>query len=338
MLSRRFWIPLTSLVVLVGSLPSQAQDTETMTLQFQAQVGDQPFACGESYPALGMGDTTVMPADFRFYVSNVTLIDSSGDRIPLELEQDGKWQYESVALLDFEDKSGPCGNGTTETRTQVVGQIPAGDYQGLEFQVGVPFDLNHQDATLAPSPLNLTSLWWNWQGGYKFIRIDLETPMAMMDSEITDQSAEAHSSHGDHSDHAVDHGHHGSSDPTADKTAHSESDSHHGSHTHSGHSGFLIHLGSTACEIEGDAQQPTRCNNPNSPIVTLENFNPADDIIIADLRALVAGSNLSMNQPDTPIGCMSSPDDLDCEPILANLGLPFNGSSAGPQSFFRVKD
>ncbi|NJR31975.1 MAG: hypothetical protein HC778_02740, partial [Chamaesiphon sp. CSU_1_12] len=28
-------------------------------------------------------------------------------------------------------------------------------------------------ATLAASPLNLTSLWWNWQGGYKFLRLDL---------------------------------------------------------------------------------------------------------------------------------------------------------------------
>jgi uncharacterized repeat protein (TIGR04052 family) len=45
-------------------------------------------------------------------------------------------------------------------------------YQGVRFKVGVPFELNHADATTAPSPLNLTALFWSWNGGYKFLRVD----------------------------------------------------------------------------------------------------------------------------------------------------------------------
>jgi hypothetical protein len=153
---------------------TQAAETQPVTLNFEGMVGDQPFSCTESY-RLGTAETMAMPTDFRLYVSDVALIDAEGNAVPLTLEQDGKWQYDTVALLDFEDRTGTCANGTPETRTQVVGTVPAGDYQGVQFTVGVPFDLNHDDATLAPSPLNLTSLWWNWRGGYKFLRVDLET-------------------------------------------------------------------------------------------------------------------------------------------------------------------
>jgi uncharacterized repeat protein (TIGR04052 family) len=39
----------------------------------------------------------------------------------------------------------------------------------------VPFGRNHGDPTVAPSPLNLTALFWNWQGGYKFVKFDTAT-------------------------------------------------------------------------------------------------------------------------------------------------------------------
>ena len=37
-------------------------------------------------------------------------------------------------------------------------------------------------------------------------------------------------------------------------------------------------------------------------------------------------------------GCMSDPDDPDCAPIFANLGLPFGDKSAGKQTFFRKSE
>lgn len=276
---------------------AEAADPETVTIQFAAMVGGQPFACGQRYPDLGSAGTEVTPTDFRFYVSEVALIDAEGKVVPINLEQDGIWQYESVALLDFEDKSGPCANGTAETRDQVVGTIPAGDYQGLQFTLGIPFDLNHEDATLAPSPLNLTSMWWNWLGGYKFVRIDLEIPTAM-----------AMEKHGD-SGHAS-----------------------HGDHSHGAEGGYLIHLGSTGCEVTPGNQKPDRCGNRNAPVIRLDNFDPTQDTVIADLAALVADSDLSKNAPDTALGCMSGPEDGDCVGILANLGL---GDST--QTFFQVQ-
>jgi len=168
-----FSLTLVSLIA-VAAPPALAD--QKINIQFKAQVGEQPFRCGERYP-LGVTQAPVNVNDFRFYVHDIALIDSKGKAIPVTLEQDGVWQYQNVALLDFEDKTGSCDNGTTETRHHITGTVPAGDdYKGLQFTLGVPFALNHQDATIAPSPFNLTALFWNWRGGYKFARIDLDNP------------------------------------------------------------------------------------------------------------------------------------------------------------------
>jgi uncharacterized repeat protein (TIGR04052 family) len=106
------------------------------------------------------------------YVSEVRLLRQDGSAVPVQLAQDGIWQHQNVALIDFENGTGPCRNGTTATNTAVRGQVPAGDYVGVELTVGVPFAQNHQDPTVAPAPLNSTAMFWNWQGGYKFIKFD----------------------------------------------------------------------------------------------------------------------------------------------------------------------
>ncbi|CBN57121.1 MULTISPECIES: MbnP family copper-binding protein [Kamptonema] len=278
---------------------AQAQTPQEVEIKFSARVGNQPLDCGKSYSNLGKPATTVTPTDFRFYVSDLALIDANGKVVPISLKQDGKWQYQNVALLDFENKAGACSNGTVEMRDRVIGTIPKGNYKGLQFTLGVPFNLNHSDAALAPSPLNLTSLWWNWQGGYKFLRIDLKNE-------------------------------------SGTKTNASEKE--HGQHGHEGNqTGFSIHLGSTGCQASGDNQKPNSCSNPNTTKVILSNFDTNNNTVVADLEPLVANSNLETNQPNTPLGCMSSPNDGDCAGIMTSLGLPFGGKSAVKQTFFTVK-
>ena len=276
---------------------SQAQsNSQEVSITFNAKVGEQEFTCGESYSGLGTSQTTVTPTDFRFYISAIALIDANGNAVPLTLEQDGKWQYQDIALLDFEDKSAACANGTVETRNQVVGTVPPGEYRGLKFTLGIPSDLNHEDATLASSPLNLTSLWWNWRGGYKFVRIDLDNQNTALKHEQ----------------------HHGQG------------------HDQAQNQSFLIHIGSTGCQAATDSQ-PSSCSNPNRTTVVFDSFDSAQNVVVADLANLVAQTNLEVNQPDTPAGCMSSPDDGDCLTIMHHLGLPFADEPSQGQTFFRVE-
>jgi uncharacterized repeat protein (TIGR04052 family) len=148
-----------------------------VTIRFSASVGSVPAACGMIYDGVGTADSTLSLNDFRFYVSNVRLINSDGEEVPVELTQDGQWQYANVALLDFEDGTSLCSDvGNPDLNTKIVGSVPEGMYSGLVFDLGVPFELNHLDTTTAPSPLNIPAMWWNWQFGYKFVRIDMQTP------------------------------------------------------------------------------------------------------------------------------------------------------------------
>ncbi len=143
-------------------------------IRFEGRVGDKDAACGMLYAGVGSAASGVELTDFRFYVSNVRLIAADGAEVPLELKQDGLWQTEGVALLDFEDGTAGCAEfGNEALRNKVVGTVPEGEYTGLAFTMGVPFELNHLDTTVAPSPLNIPALWWNWQFGYKFARIEL---------------------------------------------------------------------------------------------------------------------------------------------------------------------
>ncbi|MCU0545729.1 MAG: metallo-mystery pair system four-Cys motif protein [Oscillatoriaceae cyanobacterium Prado104] len=286
-----------------------AAETQEVEIKFSAAVGEKPFNCGESYSNLGSPVAGVTATDFRFYVSDVALIDATGKVVPLSLKQDGKWQHQNLALLDFENKSGACANGTTETRDRIIGTIPKGNYKGLQFTLGVPLNLNHEDATLAPSPLNLTSLWWNWRGGYKFLRIDLKHHVAgAMPA--------------------------GKSGRENSKIAHTEGS--HGSHG-TELQGFPIHLGSTGCQANANTQKPSNCVNPNTAKIVFRNFNPATNTVIADLKSLVSQTNLAVNQANTPPGCMSEPNDSDCAGIMQNLGLSFAGKPAAGQTFFKMK-
>jgi uncharacterized repeat protein (TIGR04052 family) len=144
-----------------------------VTLNFRGVIGDKAFACGTVFTGLGTGSSQFIPADFRFYVSNVRLVTVEGDEVPVDLDQDGVWQYQNVAMLDFE--TGPdngCGEGNAPTNTTVHGTAPAGVYRGVKFDLGLPFALDHADASVAPSPLNLSAMFWTWNDGYKFLRID----------------------------------------------------------------------------------------------------------------------------------------------------------------------
>jgi len=160
-------VAISQMAVFAGDQP--------VTIRFQAMVGKEKFACGKTYEGIGATRSRIMPRDFRLYVHNMRLIDEAGKSVPVELEQGGKWQLDNVALLDFEDGTWSCVNGTPDVNDHVVGHVPPGRYSGLRFTVGVPFNKNHTDLTTQPPPLNLTALAWVWNAGRKFARLDFSS-------------------------------------------------------------------------------------------------------------------------------------------------------------------
>ncbi len=154
---------------------AQQSATQPVEIRFAAQINGQAFECGKSYSNVGTTKSTITPSDFRMYVSQLELLTSDGRAVPVTLDQDKTWQFENIALLDFENGQGPCRNGTSATNLSVRGTAPSGNYAGVKFVVGVPFGRNHGDPTVSPAPLSSTAMFWNWQGGYKFIKFDTAT-------------------------------------------------------------------------------------------------------------------------------------------------------------------
>lgn len=147
-----------------------APDTSprAVTVNFKPMVGAQDFACGTSYTAMGSAATTISPRDFRFYAYDVKLINAAGERVAITLDQN-EWQHENVAMLDFENFTGECKDGTPETNLKVTGMAPNGTYTGVSFRIGIPDAMNHKDLTTAPAPLNYSSLFWDWNFGHIFL-------------------------------------------------------------------------------------------------------------------------------------------------------------------------
>lgn len=143
--------------------------TQDVSIAFSAQVGDEAFECGMTYDGLGSQDSSLELVDLRFYVEEMELRNEDGDWVAVSLD-DTDFQTSNVALLDFEDGCGELGN--VDIHDTVTGTVPAGTYDALRFRMGVPFDMNHANPSTAPSPMNLTSMHWDWQGGYKFLRLD----------------------------------------------------------------------------------------------------------------------------------------------------------------------
>lgn len=145
-----------------------------VSVNFAVASDDGPWACGDA-PALGSSDSEFVISDLRFYVHDVSLVRAGGEVVSLATADDGIWTGQGVSLLDFEDGTGPCDSGNEGTNSVVNGTVPEGEYTGLSFTLGVPFDLNHQDAGVAVAPFSYSAMFWGWQGGYKFLRLDGET-------------------------------------------------------------------------------------------------------------------------------------------------------------------
>jgi uncharacterized repeat protein (TIGR04052 family) len=165
-MKREALFALAAACALTGAAPAPAQH---VTLRFAVTAGEVPVACDARVPGVGSRGSVVVPDDLRFYVSEVRLVRADGGETPLALDDDRAWQSQGVALLSW------CADGRADLHDTVAGTVPAGDYRGVRFSLGVPDRLNHADATLAEAPLNVTGMFWSWQDGYKFLRLDMRT-------------------------------------------------------------------------------------------------------------------------------------------------------------------
>lgn len=148
------------LFVIVATLVA-CNDDETveqipgdLSLKFELVAGDSPFTFGETYTNAAGNDFHVR--SFWLYLSNVTLIGAEGTP-DFEVE-------DSYHLLeDGQDIDNP-------RLTINLTQIPAGDYIGMNYAIGVDSEVN-TDISAVAGDLDPARAW-NWDTGYKFVSLE----------------------------------------------------------------------------------------------------------------------------------------------------------------------
>jgi uncharacterized repeat protein (TIGR04052 family) len=139
-------------------LLSACQPKSNSTLQVQLQWQGQPINCESTFM---LGDQRWQLQQLQFYLSAF-----SQQQQPLLL-QPNDYQSAELALLGTDCQS--AGQWQLQFATPL-------HHAPLEFELGVPFLLNHQNPLTAGIPLQQLDMHWAWQSGYKFFRLDLNGP------------------------------------------------------------------------------------------------------------------------------------------------------------------
>jgi len=105
----------------------------------------------------------------QFFMHGVEIKTSKNDWRPW-LMTTNSYQSNNVALLGE-----VCSEVDKQSHWELELTSLAGseDITDIRFTLGVPFSLNHLNPLTQPSPLNVSSMFWGWRGGHKFMRVEL---------------------------------------------------------------------------------------------------------------------------------------------------------------------
>lgn len=102
-------------------------------------------------------DQDIKTTMWQIYISNVALVKADGSEVKVT----------GLNLIKL-GATGPFQNIVA-----FKGDAPVGEYRGVRFDVGVPRDLNHLDASTQAAPLGVDSgMFWAWNPGYIFSRYE----------------------------------------------------------------------------------------------------------------------------------------------------------------------
>lgn len=154
------------LLVVLALTAGCSESRIPVSLPFEAAYDGQAISCSSDGVAL---------SDLRFFVSEVTVETTDGERLDVPFAPDESWQNRSVALIDLEEGDGACRDGTVESNATLNLLWPDADVRRLALTIGVPFADNHADPLAAAPPLDDSAMHWHWRSGYKFLRAGIDT-------------------------------------------------------------------------------------------------------------------------------------------------------------------
>ncbi|PWK50066.1 putative repeat protein (TIGR04052 family) [Pleionea mediterranea] len=155
------------LTALIASLLFNACDVTDRNnhLNFDVYYGSKKLNCEASFTQNGQQWRVTQ---LQFYVHNIELQNNKGQWHAVSPSIAAK-DHQKIALV-----GGVCG-AQQQWQVNLKEMIALSDQQAIRFTLGVPFHLNHKNPLTQPSPLNQPDMFWTWQTGHKFLRLELES-------------------------------------------------------------------------------------------------------------------------------------------------------------------
>lgn len=93
---------------------------------------------------------------------------------------------------------------------------------------------------------------------------------------------------------------------------------------------FFVHLGSTGCTGDPASGATVSCSRSNRMAIRLAKFDPTTQKVAIDLKALLAGNDITVNRAGAP-GCMSGATDPECGGVFGamKIGWLADGTGSG---------
>lgn len=162
---RLVWIVLGFAILSCGTTDSlKPEEVGKMRLKFDNVVGtsDLTLRTGAYQNAVGESFTITK---FNYYVSNIRLSKEDG--------RDYLVPQDSSYFLVQEEK--------LSSQTITLSNVPVGKYTGLTFTIGVDSVRSLSDISLrtgALDPANNDGMYWEWNSGYIFMKLEGVSPVA----------------------------------------------------------------------------------------------------------------------------------------------------------------
>jgi len=133
-----------------------------LSLAITPTLAGKAFAFGQPNTLADGG--SLVPLNFRFYVSEVQLLKSSGDSVLVDLvTTTGEQEPYGVHFFNAEDAD------TSKLRVLA----PAGDYTGIELGLGIKLGCNQRAPSTLDEPLSdVSQMTWPHTGGFLFLRYE----------------------------------------------------------------------------------------------------------------------------------------------------------------------
>ena len=156
----------------LGGCDFSPQSNQKMKVQLLWQ--DNKLNCDNTFIAGTEGKTWFIE-QFQFFIGDVEFKSESSGWHKVKLIEN-PYQTGNSVLLGKNCRETSQEINSDDSKNWTVEFEPNEHFtqsSAIRFTVGLPFEVNHLNPISQKSPLNLPSMFWVWQTGHKFIRLEL---------------------------------------------------------------------------------------------------------------------------------------------------------------------